>query len=107
MCVAAEWHKDVRPIARALHVRAGERTGGNCGHCFRAEGAERGDGGEKHRRTGDAGAMVGRIGEDRLTHILRQGEPRLPPVLPGHTERAVLPRDIVPLSGCDIAGAES
>jgi hypothetical protein len=51
--------------------------------------------------------MVGRIGEDRLTHILRQGEPRLPPVLPGPTERAVLPRDIVPLSGCDIAGAES
>jgi hypothetical protein len=51
--------------------------------------------------------MVGRIGEDRLTHILRQGEPRLPPVLPGHIERAVLPRDIVPLSGCDIAGAES
>jgi hypothetical protein len=99
--------QDVRTIARALHMRAGECTGGNRGHSFRAERAERGHGGQKHRGTGDAGAMVCGIGEDRLTHVLRQGETRLPSVLPGHTERAVLPRDIVPLQRRDITRAES
>jgi hypothetical protein len=51
--------------------------------------------------------MVYRIGEDRLTDVRRQGETRLPPVLPGHTARAVLPREIVPRSGCTSAGAAS
>jgi hypothetical protein len=99
--------EDVCPRARALHVRAGERPGGNRGHRFRAERAEWGHGGQQHRGTGEAGAMVGGIGEARLPHIRRQGEPRLPPVFPSHTARAVRPRDVVPLSGCDIPGAES
>jgi hypothetical protein len=98
--------EDVRAMSGAVDLGTVECTGGNCGHGFRAEGAERGHGGEQHRRTGEARTMVGRRGEDRLPHLLRQGEACLAPVLPGPAERAVLPRDIVPLSGRDLAGAE-
>ena len=99
--------KDMGAIDRALHVRSAECTRGNLGHSFRAERAERSDGSQKHVGAGDVRPVVFTIGEDGLTHLLRERQTGRTTIFASHAQRAIRPVDIVPLQRSHIACPQS
>ena|ERR1700730_4026581 len=96
----------MRTQARALHLGALERTGGNLCHGFRTQWGERSDRGQKHVLTRHARSLVCHVGEDSLAHLLWERKAAGAPGFASHAERAILPVDIAPLQCGDIASAE-
>ena len=99
--------KDMGAIDRAFHVGPAECARGNLGHGFRAERAERGDGGQKNVGAGHVWPVVFAIAEDGLAHLLRQRKTGRTTIFASHAQRATRPVDIVPLQRGHIARPES
>jgi hypothetical protein len=99
--------KNMSAIDRALHVGPAEGARRNRGHSFRAERAERGDGGQKHVGAGHGRPVVFAIAEDGLAHLLRERKTGRTTIFARHAQRAIRPVDIIPLQRGHIACPES
>jgi hypothetical protein len=94
-------------IDRALHIGPAECARGNLGHGFRAERAERGDGGQKDVGAGYGRPVVFAIAEDGLAHLLRERKTGLTTIFASHAQRAIRPVAIVPRQRGNVACPES
>ena len=99
--------KNMSAIDRACHVGPAEGARGNLGYGFRAEWAERSDGGQKHVGAGHVWPVVFAIAEDGLAYLLRQRKAGRTTIFARHAQRAIRPVDIVPLQRGYIACPES
>jgi hypothetical protein len=99
--------KDMCAIDGARHVSPAECARGNLGHSFRAERAERGDGGQKDVWAGHVRPVVFAIAEDGLAHLLRERKTGRTTIFASDAQRAIRPGDIVPLQRGHIACPES
>src|SRR3989442_11811660 len=89
--------KDMGAIDRALHVGPAECSRGNLGHGFRAERAERSDGGQKNVWAGHVRPVVRTIAEDGLPHLLMDRKTALTTIFASHAQRSLTSVGIRPL----------